>query len=90
MMGVINEDVPFNVRRRKHYIERLLNIVLNNSYPCDFVDVNHFTEGILYDINEYLMSDEIEGMSSNEIKDFITDHLIDEIEEYYKLYSEEC
>jgi hypothetical protein len=90
MMGVINENVPNNVKRRLPVIKRLLNVTLNNSYPCDFDDENHFKEGIMYGIDEYLHSFDIEGMSSGEIKEFINEYLSDDIIQYYINASEDC
>ena len=90
MMGVLNENVPNNVKRRLPVIQQLLNVTLNNSYPCDFDDEYHFKEGILYDIDTFLIGFEMEGMSSGEIKEFIDEYFSDEIIQYYLDASEDC
>jgi hypothetical protein len=90
MMGVINENIPINVRRRLPVIQQLLNVILDNSYPCDFNDENHFKEGILYDIDSFLIGFEMEGMSSSEVKEFIDKYLSDDITQYYINASEDC
>ena len=90
MMGVINENVPTNVKRRLNRIKKLLDVTLYNSYPCDFDNENHFKEGILYDIDTFLIGFEVEGMSSGEIKDFINEYLSEEIRRYYINASEDC
>jgi len=91
IMGVINEDKPpINVLRRLPVVEKLLDVTLDNSYPCDFDDVDHYIEGVMYDIDTFLMTYEMEGMSSSDIKEFIYEHLNDEIEEYYYSRVEDC
>ena len=90
MMGVIDENVPINVRRRLKTIKQLLDVTLDNSHPCDFDDENHFKEGILYDIDTFLIGYEMEGMSSGEIKDFIDEYLSEEIRRHYINASEDC
>jgi hypothetical protein len=90
MMGIINENVPTKVRRRLSIIQKLLNVVMDNSYPCDFKNVNHYKEGIINDIDTFLITFDMEGMSSNDITDFIKEYLMDEIEKYYINASEDC
>jgi hypothetical protein len=90
MMGIINENIPTNVRRRLKIIKQLLDVTLDNSYPCDFDDENHFKEGVLYDIDTFLIGYEMEGMSSGEIKDYIDEYLSEEIRRYYINASEDC
>ena len=90
MMGVIKENHSINVRRRLHIVKKLLDVLLENSYPCDFENVNHFTEGILYDLDTFLITFHMESMSSDEIKDFIVKYLRNEIEQYYINASEDC
>ena len=91
MMGVITEDeTSLHIRRRMPYIKQLLDVVLDNSYPCDFDSVKHYEDGILYDINDFLISFEMDDMSSSEIKEFILQHLTDDIERYYYDRRENC
>lgn len=91
MMGVITENrPPINVLRRLPIIEKLLNVTLENSYPCDFDNAQHFMDGILYDIDTFLIDNEMEGMSSDEIKEFVLEHLSDDIERYYYDSEEDC
>jgi hypothetical protein len=90
MMGVISEDFSISLRRRIHIIKKLLDVLLENSYPCDFENINHFIEGILYDIDVFLLTFDVEGLSSDEVKDFIMEYLKDNIEQYYINASEDC
>jgi hypothetical protein len=47
-------------------------------------------DGILYDIDTFLIDNEMEGMSSDEIKEFVLEHLSDDIERYYYDSEEDC
>jgi hypothetical protein len=89
-MGVISEDFSISLRRRIDIIKKLLDVLLENSYPCDFENINHFIEGILYDLDVFLLTFDVEGLSSDEIKDFIMKYLKDKIEQYYINASEDC
>ena len=90
IMGVISEDFSISLRRRIDIIKKLLDVLLENSYPCDFENINHFIEGILYDLDVFLLTFDVEGLSSDEIKDFIMKYLKDKIEQYYINASEDC
>jgi hypothetical protein len=91
MMGVVTEDRPLiNVLRRLPIIKKLLDVTLENSYPCDFDNTQHFIDGILYDIDSFLIGYEMEGMSSGEIKEFVLEYLSGDIERYYYDSKEDC
>jgi hypothetical protein len=90
VMGMVNENIPINVKRRIPVVQQLLNVVLENSYPCDFYDVNHFKEGVIYDIDTFLIGFEMNGMTPDEIKEFILTYLFEDIERYYINASEDC
>jgi|688.fasta_scaffold227568_3 hypothetical protein len=91
MMGVITEDrSSINVLRRLPRVKKLLDVILEYSHPCDFGNVQHFIDGILYDIDTFLIAYEMEGMSSGEIKEFISEYLSDDIERYYYDSKEDC
>lgn len=91
VMGVITEDrPPINVLRRLPIVKKLLYVTLENSYPCDFDNVKHFINGILYDVDTFLIGYEMEGMSSDEIKEFVLKYLSDDIERYYYDSKEDC
>jgi hypothetical protein len=83
MMKIVTEDVPTNVRRRLSTVNKLLDSVLIMSNPCDFVDVNHFKEQILTDIDTLLLTIDVLGMANDEIVDFVRDYLNDDIERFY-------
>ena len=90
MMGVITEDrPPIHILRRLPIVKKLLDVTLENSYPCDFDNVKHFIDGILYDIGIFI-GYEMDSMSSGEIKEFVLEHLSDDIERYYYDSKEDC
>jgi hypothetical protein len=88
MMGLNESNVPLAVRRRLNEIKKLLDVVLNNSYPCDFDNSNDFINGVIYDVRESL--EEISGMSSGEIASLIYEYFTNEIEEYYNERTQNC
>ena len=91
MMGVITEDrPPIHILRRLPIVKKLLDVTLENSYPCDFDNVKHFIDGILYDIDTFLIGYEMEGMSSGDITEFVLEHLSNDIERYYYDSHEDC
>lgn len=89
--GITNEDrPPINVLRRLPVIEKLLDVTLNNSYPCDYDNVEDYKLWVIYDIDTFLSTYELEGMSSDDIKNFIYEHLNDKIEKHYYNKIESC
>jgi hypothetical protein len=89
--GITNEDrPPINVLRRLPVIEKLLDVTLNNSYPCDYDNVEDYKLWVIYDIDTFLSAYELEGMSSDDIKNFIYEHLNDKIEKHYYNKIESC
>lgn len=90
-MMFINEDKPSsNVLRRLPQIQKLLDNTLENSYPCDFSNLEQFTKSILYDIDTFLIFYQKEGLTPDEVKNFISEHLIEEIRKYYINSMEDC
>ena len=87
MMGVINEDIPTSIRRRKHIIDALLKIIIDNSYPCDFADDESFLQGILYDLSYQV---EVEGLPVGDLKDYIIEYFADDIQAYYINKTKDC
>lgn len=83
-------EVPINVRRRLHTLEKLFNIVLSNSTPCDYENEEYFIEGILYDIEAYLITFKLEGMTDEEILSFIKDYFYSDMRRYYIDSQEDC
>ena len=83
-------EIPINVRRRFDILKKLVDVILSNSYPCDFVNEDHYFEGVLYDLETFLITFEMEGMTKEEILSFIRDYFYDNIKRYYIDSQEDC
>ena len=83
-------EIPINVRRRFDILKKLVDVILSNSYPCDFVNEDHYFEGVLYDLETFLITFEMEGMTNEEILSFIRDYFYDNIKRYYIDSQEDC
>lgn len=81
---------PVNVKRRFDRIEKLVDVVLSNTYPCDFSNEEHYLEGVLYDLETFLISFEMEGMTNGEIISFVREYFYDYIIRYYINSQEDC
>ena len=84
-------EIPLNVRRRLHTLRDTLKYALRSSYPCDYDDLDEFTNGVIMDVNEYFRWVEKEKeMTSEEAELTIRDYLLDDITEYYKEQTQGC
>jgi hypothetical protein len=83
-------EVPLNVRRRIYILEKLFNVILSNSTPCDYENEEYFIEGILYDIEAYLITFKLEGMTEEEILSFVKEYFYSEMRRYYIDSQEDC
>jgi hypothetical protein len=83
-------EIPINVRRRFDILKKLVDVILSNSYPCDFVNEDHYFEGVLYDLETFLITFEMEGMTKEEVLSFIRDYFYDNIKRYYIDSQEDC
>jgi hypothetical protein len=90
MMGIVSESLPPNVRRRAIHIEELLSAVLEGSHPCDFENENHFVQGIMGYLDDVSIAYQLVGVTPNEMIDFIKEHFVDDIKQYYITASEDC
>lgn len=83
-------EVPSGIRRRFIEISNIVDVTLRNSYVCDAEGLDHFVEGIFYDMSEYLYGRTIEGADVYDIMEFVESHFRDEIEEYYQDHIQFC
>jgi hypothetical protein len=83
-------NTPVNVRRRFYMIEKLMEVVLSNTYPCDFSNEEHYFEGVLYDLETFLTTFEMEGMTNDEILSFVREYFYDYTRQYYINSQEDC
>ena len=85
----LNES-DLNVKRRFGVIKKLVDVILSNSYPCDFLNEEHYFEGVLYDLETFLITFDMEGMTNEQILSFVKDYFHKDIKQYYIDSQENC
>ena len=80
----LQENIPAQIKRRIHLIDRVIDNLLPNMYPCDYNSSDHFVEGVLDEIF-YFIKDEpgFYGIDIISINDFILDYKYDELTNYF-------
>lgn len=84
--GLFESMFSTDFKRRINLIERLIENLLPNMYPCDFNDEDEFVRGVVDEIY-YLMNDELYGIQNlefSDISDFIFQYKSDELLDYYR------
>ena len=51
----LQENIPVHIKRRIHLIDKVIDNLLPNMYPCDYNSSNHFVEGVLDEIRWFLL-----------------------------------
>jgi hypothetical protein len=80
-----NKTVPVELKRRLHLIDRLINLMLPNMYPCDYDNEETFVRGVIDEIY-WLWHDEdygVHDLNFGDVSDFILDYKREELSEYY-------
>jgi hypothetical protein len=90
MKIILTEEQSLKLRRRLQHIDNLLNVTLDNMYPCDYSNDAHFYVGVIYELEVNLDLLEFEGVVSEEIIDYIKKHKKDYISQYYINSQEDC
>ena len=81
-------EIPLQLRRRTHLLDRVIDNLLPNMYPCDYNSSDHFVEGVLDEIRWFLVDvEELRGVERTDIEDYIFDYKYDEITNYF---NEKC
>ena len=77
-------EIPLKVKRRINKLRSVLRSSLISSYPCEYDDLDDFTNGVIIDVNQYFrwIEDEKE-ITSEEAELTIREYLLDDIKEYY-------
>ena len=76
--------LPLYIRRRTNLVDRAINNLLPNMYPCDYNSSDHFVEGVLDEIKWFLGDvKELQGIERMDIKNYILDYKYDELTEYF-------
>ena len=80
----IQENISTQLRRRTHLLDRVIDNLLPNMYPCDYNSSDHFVEGVLDEIRWFLLDvEELKGIERMDIKNYILDYKYDELTEYF-------
>ena len=90
MKYIITEQQNTSLRRRFFYIKKLLDVVLDNSHPCDYSNESHFYTGMIYELETFLIFEGIFGIQPEEVIDFVKQTLKDYIIQYYIMSQEDC
>ena len=83
-------EIPLNVKRRFDRLKELVNVVLEGSNPCDYSNIEHYFKGVLYDLETFLITFDMEGMTSEQIQSSVKDYFHKEIKQYYIDSQENC
>jgi len=80
----LQENISIKLRRRTHLLDRAINNLLPNMYPCDYNSSDHFVEGVLDEIRWFLGdTEELQGIERMDIVNYILDYKYDELTEYF-------
>ena len=82
MMGINESEVPNSIKRRISQTQQILNVVLDNSYPTDFDSAEHFTQGIMKEVFDYMLEEE-QVETAVSMLEFIKEYFEDDIKNYY-------
>ena len=65
-------------------VDKVINNLLPNMYPCDYNSSDHFVEGVLDEIRWFLLDvEELQGIERVDIENYIFDYKYDELTEYF-------
>ena len=78
------ENIPVHIKRRIHLIDKVIDNLLPNMYPCDYNSSDHFVEGVLDEVFYFFRAEtDFYGVDLISINDFILDHKYDELTDYF-------
>ena len=83
-------EISIQSRRRSDSIKKLLEIILYNSLPCQYDDIEEFAPTIFNDVKTYFIVLELKGLNYEEVEEYIKKYLIDDIKRYYIDSQEDC
>ena len=80
----LQENISTRLRRRTHLLDRVIDNLLPNMYPCDYNSSDHFVEGVIDEIRWFLLDvEELQGIERADIVYYIIDYKYDELTEYF-------
>lgn len=70
--------------RRKWLIGKILHVVMDNMYVCDYDDEEWFLQGVVHEVFEYKNQEsQLVNIPMYNLSEFIEETFLDEIKEYY-------
>ena len=80
----LQENISTRLRRRTNLLDRVIDNLLPNMYPCDYNSSDHFVEGVLDDVRWFLLdTEELKGIERMDIENYILDYKYNELTEYF-------
>jgi len=80
----LQENISTRLKRRTHLLDRVIDNLLPNMYPCDYNSSDHFVEGVLDEIRWFLVdAEQLQGIERMDIENYILDYKYDELTEYF-------
>lgn len=77
-------ELPLSVRRRTAIIDKVIDNMLPNMYPCDYNSADHFITGILDEIRWFLLDfEDLQGIERIHIENYILNYKYDELTDYF-------
>ena len=80
----LQENISTQLKRRTNLLDRVIDNLLPNMYPCDYNSSDHFVEGVLDEIRWFLVdAEQLQGIERMDIENYILDYKYDELTEYF-------
>lgn len=78
-------DTPIQIRRRLDTINRLIDVVVDDMYVCEYDDENHFIEGVVFESFDLFRNNEfgLNELDWMDIYEYLEKHRTDDIKEYF-------
>jgi hypothetical protein len=77
-------EMDSSIKRRLHYIQRVLDKLMESMYVCDYEGITHFMFGVISDAGNYYDEDEnLQGINKGDFLELLETHFEDEIYNYY-------
>ena len=78
------KNIPIHIKRRIRSMDKVINNMLPNMYPCDYYSAEHFIVGLLEEMRWFLIDNkELRNIDRGSIEDYIQEYKYDELAEYY-------
>jgi hypothetical protein len=80
----LKETITTKLIRRTHLVDKAINNLLPNMYPCYYNSSDHFVAGVLDEIIWFLVDiEELQGIERIDIENYIIDFKYDELTEFF-------